>query len=406
MENDGLELRTWTVMVYMAAGDGPELDAVAVQDLREMERGVNSDAHVVVQINRAWPDAPQRYEIKKKRLDGSARQIGESVHVGSEKSGLNMGDQQTLSQFLCWAVDRYPARHYMLVLWGHAYGLGFGRDHGDPLTLAELTGALDGFGAARGMDKATQNGSPSGRVDRRPIEILGANSCAMGYLEAAFELRNHARYLVASQITVPFAGWPYDAILSSIDHTTTPESLGLQIVRNYTDALNLPLKGHRVQMAMLDLAQAEHLDEKTRSLAGALRNAFIGSDRFDSVRKEVIRDTFLRTATGDVRPLIDLVNLCTLLRDDVCESEKSDAVGGCQTTALEAKPIGLAARRKQQDDDAVDKALDQLKGACSDVIDAMIESVAEAWESSGCGEPRPPESRRPQRHWYFRAIRY
>ena len=55
--------RNWTVMVYMAADKNAELDAVAVQDLREMESGANDNAYVVVQINRAWPDSFQRYEI-------------------------------------------------------------------------------------------------------------------------------------------------------------------------------------------------------------------------------------------------------------------------------------------------------------------------------------------------------
>ena len=31
----------------------------------------------------------------------------------------------------------------------------------------------------------------------------------MSYAEAAFELRESADFLVASQISMPFAGWPY-----------------------------------------------------------------------------------------------------------------------------------------------------------------------------------------------------
>jgi hypothetical protein len=380
MEHGELKPRRWTVMVYMAAGDSPDLDAVAVQDLREMERGVNEHAHVVAQINRAWPDAPQRYLIEKTLSHATGRLVGGSEHVGVATSGRNnMGDQLTLSDFLKWAVPKYPAEHYMLVLWGHAYGLGFGRDHGDSLTLVELTRALRAFENARDKmaDRCRSSKMP---VDSGPIDILGANSCAMSYLEAAFELHKHAKYLVASQITVPFAGWPYDAILSSIDSTTTPESLGLRIVRNYTDALNLPLKGHRVQMAMLNLGQAEQLDEKIRRLAKCLRDAFIGSDRFDSVRKGVIRDTFLRTATGEVRPLIDLINLCTLLREDVCESEKSDDISASKMTAL-------AAERTRKDDEAVNGALDQLKEACRDLIDTLTDP------SQTHGNPLVVESR-------------
>ena len=48
------------------------------------------------------------------------------------------------------------------------------------------------------------------------LDLLGANACAMSYAEAAYELRNAAEYLVASEITMPFAGWPYAAILQQI----------------------------------------------------------------------------------------------------------------------------------------------------------------------------------------------
>ena len=51
-----------------------------------------------------------------------------------------MGAKKTLEDFLAWGATMFPAENYFLVLWGHAYGLGFGRDHGDKLTLKELTG--------------------------------------------------------------------------------------------------------------------------------------------------------------------------------------------------------------------------------------------------------------------------
>ena len=47
------------------------------------------------------------------------------------------------------------------------------------------------------------------------LELLGTNACSMSYLEAAFELKDVVSLMVASQITVPFAGWPYNVILSA-----------------------------------------------------------------------------------------------------------------------------------------------------------------------------------------------
>src|SRR5262245_22191143 len=136
------EPKTWTVMIYMAAGNNTDLDAIAVQDVREMERGVNGDAHIVVQINRAWPDSFQRYHIRKSK---SEPRRGISTLIGVDRDTTDMGDGETLTKFLEWAVEKFPAKHYFLVLWGHSYGLGFGRDHNDALTLRELKRALDGF---------------------------------------------------------------------------------------------------------------------------------------------------------------------------------------------------------------------------------------------------------------------
>ena len=84
--------KKWTVMVYMAAENSSELDAVAVEDLREMEKGVNGNAHVAVQINRAWPAVPQRYEILSKR-----GKRGQSELVDVDRNGTNMGDEGYLS---------------------------------------------------------------------------------------------------------------------------------------------------------------------------------------------------------------------------------------------------------------------------------------------------------------------
>ncbi len=36
----------------------------------------------------------------------------------------------------------------------------------------------------------------------------------MGMVEIAYEIKDYADFMVASENTEPFAGWPYDAILS------------------------------------------------------------------------------------------------------------------------------------------------------------------------------------------------
>jgi hypothetical protein len=282
--------RKWTVMVYMAAENTTELDATAIADLREMEQGATDDAHVVVQINRAWPSVPQRYEI--------TRDKSELVDVAENK---NMGREATLTAFLTWAADRFPANNYCLVLWGHAYGLGFGRDHNDALTLKDLTVALKNF-----KDK---------RPGNRKLDLLGANACAMSYVEAAYELRESASYMVASQIAVPFAGWPYKTILSRIDNATDTEVLGRLIVDAYVTHFNALLSGQRVAMSLLNLEAANELPVLLCKLTSEIKAEISPQGKFSSIKLDYVRDTFMSTAAGEVRPLIDIRDLCTGFRD-------------------------------------------------------------------------------------------
>jgi hypothetical protein len=313
--------KDWTVMIYMAAENSSELDAVAVEDLREMERGVNGNVHVVVQINRAWPAVPQRYEIRSSR----GGKQGVSKFVDEDPNGTNMGAGGTLTSFLTWAVAEFPADQYCLVLWGHAYGLGFGRDHGDELTLEELRKALVAFREKRQQYVAPQSGD--GR-----LELLGANACAMSYVEAAYELRDHAEYMVASQIAVPYAGWPYELILRRMAEKPSAEALGRLVVDTYVSHFNGLIAGERVTMSLLRLrALSEDLSEllalrDVRNFKDLIQKFALALQEESRLggpfgdRRAYVRDVFLAAASGDVRPLIDLKDLC----HDFSEAKSKD----------------------------------------------------------------------------------
>jgi hypothetical protein len=284
----------WTVMLYMAAtvDDYPDIDArterAALDDIRELEKvgTVDGTVNVVVQINRRWPAYAQRYCVRKgwseplgsfpenskvERFFKSpnpkvfGRLYSKSSRAAAELRGVDHSDSTALQGFLQrflgtgngnvlrdfveWTQKWYPADHSLLVLWGHAYGLGFGRDHHDPLTLPEIAGALKSS----------------------TVDILGANACAMSYAEAAYELRKSADYLVASEIAMPFKGWPYERILTEIVNNPEIEARELsgRIVDDFMDSYRY--KG--VALTALDLGRADGLKEKIDALARKLELA-------------------------------------------------------------------------------------------------------------------------------------
>jgi hypothetical protein len=281
--------KTWTVMVFMAASDSAALDAFAVRDLREMERGINAEhTNVVVQMNRSWPDTPQRYEVRRSPVDpalGDSRLI--AFTPDPEDADHGFSPQRDLEGFVSWAKKSFPAKHYFLVLWGHAYGLGFGRSHNKAITMSDLRRSLE----------------------HQKLDVIGANACAMSYVEAAYELRECADYLVASQISVPFVGWPYESVLKQIDSRTSPDMFGRLIVDAYV-GLTTSASTNPVSMSLLSLKEASGLKDLVSGFAKAIRDASRDGGAFSSDHLNHVRDIFIGAASGDVRPLLDVVGLC------------------------------------------------------------------------------------------------
>lgn len=395
-ESKAREPRPWTVMVYMVADKDTDLDAVAVHDLREMERGANEHAHVVVQMKRAWPAEPQRFAIGERAFFGC---LSDTAAVKTPKV-IEMDQAETLRAFLSWAKNAFPADHYCLVLWGHAYGVGFGRSHNEPLTLKAIKDALDAF--ARGVGKDGKSG--------HKLDLLGANACAMAYAEAAYEFRDSAHFMVASQLAVPYAGWPYETILRGITENTKPEDLGHLIAETYVTFYDSLPSGGRASMSLLNLEAAAGIGPAVEKLAGALTHAIQPKGRFIADRQAMLRDVFVAAAAGDVRPLLDLEDLCRDLRNVCMDSvetvttatkeEITAQLALVKTAAVEVRnclrnvvrypvlPIKL--------DDELDAASDELHGLgiyapfVTDDVDSTAfrcamrkaEEPTESWQSS------------------------
>ncbi len=117
--------------------------------------------------------------------------------------------------------------------------------------------------------------------------------------------------MVASQITVPFAGWPYNVILSRIGSDTKRAELAEMIVNAYVTQFDDLPGGDRLAMTVLDLQHAAECGRRLESLATAIHNEIGNGFNTDTMAE--LRDIFMGAAAGDVRPLIDLTTLCEIL---------------------------------------------------------------------------------------------
>ena len=193
------ESGTWTVFVYLCGADLESENYMASIDIEEMmEASTGENVRYIVQTGGAdgWyyddfnPDLCQRWLIQ----DGEI----EEVYSGD---AVNMGESQSLANFLKWGVAEYPAADMGLILWNHGSGSISGvcfdeTADDDSLLLKEVDAALYSV-----YDDMTE-----------PFTFIGFDACLMATAEAAAMLATHAEYMIASQETEPGYGWNYTAL--------------------------------------------------------------------------------------------------------------------------------------------------------------------------------------------------
>jgi hypothetical protein len=130
-----------------------------------------------------------------------------------------MGDQATLNSFVNWSMTNFQANNYALVIWNHGGGYsGISSDDssgGDRLELREVSGAFNGLSDT--------------------LDLIGADACQMGMMEFAYQVRNNASVLVASEENIPWEGYSYNTVLADLTATPTmtASQLGTVIVNRY-----------------------------------------------------------------------------------------------------------------------------------------------------------------------------
>lgn len=212
---------SWTLMIYMN-GDN-NLAAEAINDILELGYVGSLDRmNIIVQLDLPGDNGTYIYRINK----GDSFDTATPLQTLSEK---NMADFMVLMQFYKWATEAYPADHYALVIWGHGDGWRAQQQKINLLmTMQSQTSSVPvtGFRAVssddtsgdimylnevqRALNEAqTQLGAPV-------LDLIGFDACLMGMLEVAYQLKDNAHYMIASEEVVPGSGWPYQRILTDL----------------------------------------------------------------------------------------------------------------------------------------------------------------------------------------------
>jgi hypothetical protein len=179
-------------MVYMDADNN--LDPYGPYSLGMMQEvGSTPNVNVVVLWDGLYMPA-YMYKV----VQGGIEEVKGFALNGEE---ANMGDPATLEAFVDYTIGKFPAEHYVLVLWDHGNdvsGICWDENPDDHLTNPEVASALAGH----------------------HIDLLATDACLMAMVEVAYEYYYYGLdidYLVGSENYVPVAGIPYDTILTGFD---------------------------------------------------------------------------------------------------------------------------------------------------------------------------------------------
>lgn len=291
-----------TLMVYMIGSDLEAKVGAATSDLEEMAAsGIDLSRHKVVVCaggSPYWHSREQQTED---------RRILELTESGFLETAVfpsqSMGQAESLSSFLDYAVTNYPSQRYGLILWDHGNGPleGYGRDmlfENDALLLEEMEQALESsvFGP------------------ERKLAFVGFDACLMASAELNCLWADYADYLVASQEVEPAFGWSY-GFLADLGSRDIPALL-TRITTDYLAAceayyLEKGYENRDTTLSCVDLSKAPALEQALN----ALFEQAAREDQYNALAACRVQTRALgRSTTGSEYDLVDLGDLALQLK--------------------------------------------------------------------------------------------
>jgi hypothetical protein len=191
----------WTVMVYIS-GDN-NLESYVISDIETELAPTGSSANVqVIALADRGPEAsttPGDWKTTK-LFHVTPGMTADEAHQIADWRERDMGDPQTLIDFVTWTKTNYPADHYALIFWGHGWNWQPGyvmRDDtsNDTMDYEEEKAAIPSLGF---------------------IDVVGYDGCNMASIEIFNLWHGHATAVTSSQEYVGWEGLQYDLVLAQL----------------------------------------------------------------------------------------------------------------------------------------------------------------------------------------------
>ncbi len=296
--DDNEEIPKWGIYIYMA-GDNSLYQEVE-DDLNEMKMiGSNNHLEIVAITDQATVGDSHAYHVVKHGLEETPLNEINSTWTNE----LDMGEGETLRDFMIWATTEYPAEKRILVIWNHGSGWEkVAEDRESYLTVPEIRESLEQYRYETGHSKLT---------------MIGFDACLMGMFEIAYELKDQSEMVHGSEAYEPLEGWTYNHLLYKLDDELDNSVLAEHVVNDYVESYRngSVYTSYSVTAAVVDTAKLDNLwyalDNFSYKLKNILpvykneiRNAREDTQRYD--QNPNYRDLHdLATNIGTHVPMID-----------------------------------------------------------------------------------------------------
>ena len=237
----------WAVYWYLCGSDlesGHQAASDDISELLSVTLPENTEFVIEAGGTARWDNA-KIDENKLTRLT----YCGDKLSVEEKTDLKNMGDPETLSDFLLFCLEKHPAKHSMLLVWDHGGGTLGGVSYDanfnmDSLSLPELTEGLEG-------------GIPEGKK----LDIIGFDACLMSTLDTVMAVSDYADYMVASQQLEPVCGWNYSYIAKALQDpiALTARDLGVKVCDSFYEGCMTYGLADAATLALTDLGKADQL---------------------------------------------------------------------------------------------------------------------------------------------------
>jgi hypothetical protein len=200
----GTGARSATVMVYMNGSDLETNAGEATTDIEEMiSSGIGEKVNVIIQTmgTKEW----QNYGISSKSAQTYKIEEGGLSLVRDNLGQLDCTAEDTLSEFIGFCKNNYPADRYIIVFWDHGggpvYGFGYDEWQDDEeagLTISEMASA---FSKNRDIH----------------FDIIGMDCCIMASMETCYAFAPYCKYALLSEDFESGLGWSYKGWMNALE---------------------------------------------------------------------------------------------------------------------------------------------------------------------------------------------